>query len=205
MNEDDNVLGMIDLVELLSFLASSTTGTTVRLFTLQELLLFASRQASFIPLKPDDKCSLAVELFADGCHRCLRVLWLIFLNFLCSCPLLTNDKLVGLLTQVDVLMEVSRAMVDDEACRLMGQCTLAQYGIGSSTAFVTALKSQSISATIAQLDDYQISSLALVNESGKLVGNFSMSNLLDVWLDSDHLTATLAMPTEEFLSLHSSG
>lgn len=117
----------------------------------------------------------------------------------------TDDKLVGLLTQADILMELALAMRRDASCVLMGQCTLAQFGIGSVMP-VTVLKSHSVGEAIEHLDYYQFSSLAVVNESGRLVGNFSLTNLLDIWLEKkETVGATLALSIEEYLSIHSPG
>lgn len=119
----------------------------------------------------------------------------------------TDDKLVGLLTQADILMELALAMRRDASCVLMGQCKLAQFdgGIGCVVP-VTVLKSRSVGEAIEHLDYYQFSSLAVVNESGRLVGNFSLTNLLDIWLEKEEsIGATLALSIEEYLSIHSPG
>jgi CBS domain-containing protein len=114
-----------------------------------------------------------------------------------------NDQLIGLITQADILVEVATAMLIGNDCHAMGNCVLGKLGLGVSKLISTVASSQSVAFALLQLDRWQMPALAVVDESGKLVGNFSTTDVLDIWLDRENLYATLLLSVEAYLSVHS--
>jgi CBS-domain-containing membrane protein len=167
LKADDTVLGVFEVQELLSFLVETMdreqhTRDMYKL-TVEEVLKLATRRC-YSPLNPNDSCLTALELFGVGIYRA---------------PIVDlNHKLVGLLTQVDLVMHATMAMrTSSSACHAMGQHTLKFYGVGVSLPMLV-LKSQSVGNTISQLDHCQVSALPVIDDDGMLVGNFSVSSLV---------------------------
>jgi predicted transcriptional regulator len=86
----------------------------------------------------------------------------------------------------------------------VGQCTLAELGLWHGSVPISVLRSQTVGDAVVLLDSHQVSAVAVVNERGKLMGTFSLTNLLDVWLlDSHSIAAVLLLSVEQYLSTHS--
>jgi len=192
LNDDQTVAGVIDLQQLVTFLSSSfgpyaseqTVERNLRMRHVKEVLSMATR-TTYVPVDVTDKCTLAVELFASGFYRA---------------PITTHDNhLVGLITQVDIVMEAAASMRTG-AAKAMGQRLLSEYGVGlSAPSFVN--KTQTVGDTIAQLDAYQVSGLPVTDDAGHLIGNFSISNLLSIW--ADNANEAISLTVEAFLTKYS--
>lgn len=143
VDENGACIGTIDLQDLISFLAlasplflSPRSQQPIFLFfNLQSLMpgvpvdvaernismrtagaiVHLSPRDTFTPLDMHDKCSLAASLFATGIHRC---------------PLTDADnKLTGLLTQADLLVQLALCM-QEGAAKAMGAKAIEDYGLG---------------------------------------------------------------------------
>lgn len=192
LNDDNTVAGVIDLQQLVTFLSSSfgpyaneqTVERNLRMRCVKDVLSMATR-TTYVPVDVTDKCTLAIELFASGFYRA---------------PITTHDNhLVGLITQVDIVMEAAASMRTG-AAKAMGQRLLSEYGVGlSAPSFVN--KTQTVGDTIAQLDAYQVSGLPVTDDNGHLIGNFSITNLLSIW--ADNANESISLTVEAFLAKYS--
>jgi CBS domain-containing protein len=140
----------------------------------------------FTPLSPDDKATMLIELFSNGIHRV---------------PLVNGDNtLAGLVTQVDVAMELLPILKAGSAHE-MGHASLLSLGVAlHSPVFCNAV--QEVGDTLAQLDAWQIQAVAVCDDSGKLVANFSVSNLAQLWSDRDNAESALGMSVLAYLQKH---
>ncbi len=157
----------------------------MRLKNAAAVMQFSPRDV-FTPLAAHDKATMLLELFAAGVHRC---------------PLTTGDNLLaGLVTQVDVAMELLPILKGGSAHE-MGHASLLSLGVGlHSPVFCNA--EQQVGDTLAQLDAWQISALAVCDDSGKLVANFSVSNLAAIWTDREHAEEALGSSVLAYLTAH---
>jgi len=193
LKDDDTLLGMLDLHDMVAFLASSvvrsssTTHHDVRARTANEILLLSTHKA-FAPLRPQDKCSKAVNYFADSCHVCLIKD--------------ADNRLVGLLTQLDMATELTTAMRDDASCSMVGKLTLQQLEIGQVPP-ITISTTRHVRHAIALLEAHHISALAVVDDHGRLVGNFSLTNLVALWLSDENVNGDPDQSIETYLKKHS--
>lgn len=196
LDADKHVLGVIDLTDLLTFLVdeigpTSTTNvaaaeSNMRRRDAASVMLFSPRDV-FTPLQATDRASLAAALFATGIHRC---------------PVVSSEnKLVGLVTQVDIAMELVPVLRDGDA-KAMGDATLISLGLGLSTP-VYCLKQQEVGDTLAQLNAWQISALCVCDDDGKLLGNFSVTNLVHLWSERADVGSELSRSVYDYLLDHS--
>ena len=138
-------------------------------------------------MDPSDNVAFVLELFAKGYHRV---------------ALTTGDsQLVGLTTQVDVVMQTALLMRQESDCKSFGARTLIDFG-ERKKALTKVLATQSVGDTVAQLDEAQVSALPIVDGDGKLVGTFSVTNLLALWTD-DIIEQSLSMTVADYLHKHS--
>lgn len=191
--EGGKCIGTVDLQDLIWFLASAispdvpadTAERNITLRSAAEVIKMSPRD-TFTPLDPHDKCTLATELFATGIHRC---------------PLTdSDDKLAGLLTQVDLVMHITKDLREG-AAKGMGAQTLEALGLGM-TQPVEVAADQQVGDTVAQLDGYQVSALPVVNAKGELTGNFSVTDLINIWTDKDGISKALSMTVTDYLKKH---
>ena len=174
IDADGALLGVLDLADLTSFVVHSVTGTddvamaerNMNLRSAAELMLLSPRDV-LTPLDPHEPASMAVHLFATGVHRA---------------PLTDADnKLVGLVTQVDLGAKLALAMKEGAAAALAGQ-SLEALGVGLFDP-VSVAASESVGDTLSLLDAWQVSGVAIIDDTnaGALVGNFSVTNALALW------------------------
>jgi CBS domain-containing protein len=195
LDDEKNVLGVIDLTDLLTFLVDEIGPTSnanaavaesnMRHRDAMSVMLFSPRDV-FTPLQASDRASLAAALFATGIHRC---------------PLVTADnKLTGLVTQVDLAMDLV-PVLRDGAAQELGHATLLSLGLGL-TAPVYCLKQQEVGDTLAQLNAWQIGALCVCDDYGKLVANFSVSNLVHLWSARSEIGADLSRSVYNYLETY---
>jgi len=193
--DDNNVLlGMVDVDSLLRHFCANINNMLRDNTTIEEVLRPQQKvRPSFEALSPHDACSVALERLA--CADCSR------------CPLLTVDqKLVGLVTRTDLLALLTTAMRAGGPCYALGRRTLAELNtVARSSEFGTIATSASVSTAILSLARWHVPALAVIDEQrgGALVGNFSTTDLLDIWLDRDSICATLLLSVEAYLTVHS--
>jgi CBS-domain-containing membrane protein len=194
VDKNGKCVGSIDLQDLVEFLAS-IVGASVEEETAERNLALRgageivkmSPRDSFAPLDGHDPCSLLVNLFASGVHRC---------------PLTDKEnKLTGLVSQLDVVAELAKELREG-ASKGMGQTAISEFGLGLS-APVTTGSDQLVAHVVQQLAEYQVSALPIVGAEDKLVGNFSVSDLIDVWTDSEGASKLLSMTVVDYLKKYS--
>eukprot|EP01108_Squamamoeba_japonica_P010230 TRINITY_DN9894_c0_g1_i1.p2 TRINITY_DN9894_c0_g1~~TRINITY_DN9894_c0_g1_i1.p2 ORF type:complete len:465 (-),score=238.11 TRINITY_DN9894_c0_g1_i1:71-1399(-) len=170
--ENGAVIGVLDMQELLSFLVSCVAPSedeeiaerNMTMRSVKDLLTMSPRDV-LTPLDPRDTATMAVELFATGVHRC---------------PLTDEtNKLAGLVTQVDLAMQLVLAMREGSS-QEVGARSLESLGIGLREP-VWVDGDQDVGDTLTQLDAYQLSSLAVVDGQRVLKGNFSITDVISLW------------------------
>lgn len=136
------------------------------------------------PLAPSDQATMLIELFATGVHRA---------------PLVSADnRLVGLVTQVDVAMELLPLLKSGGAAEQLGRSSLLSLGVGlHSPVFCNAV--QEVGDSLAQLDAWQIGALAVCDDAGKLLANFSVSDLAQLWIDHHATESSLGLSVLDYL------
>jgi hypothetical protein len=140
IDEEGATFGVFELQELVSFLVQNI-GPTVSVDTfeknlhqrtVEQIMRMATRNLC-APVNPEvdlfsdyvhntvsslqDSCILALDMFGSGVYRA---------------PVVDLDhKLVGLLTQTDLIVEATKALRADNACRAMATHSLEHYGLGA--------------------------------------------------------------------------
>lgn len=108
--------------------------------------------------------------------------------------------MVGLLTQVDVMLEAAAILRSGASAKAMSEVTLEQLGVGSTPPMVV-LASQSVGDTLTELDEFQVSAFPVIDENGKLIAKFSLSNVLALFVNKASLDASLSMVIVSLLLL----
>ena len=125
-----------------------------------------------------------LDMFAQGLHRV---------------PVSDNDGLVNVLSQNALLKYVAQHMVEGEMAEFTQQ-TIQKLGLGASAdnePVVVVSKSDSVLTACEKLQSAAVNAVAVVDEAGKLVGNFSATDLksLSVWdfLQAHSMVSTIPL------------
>lgn len=92
-----------------------------------------------------------------------------------------------------------------EALAALGEQTLLSFGsYASMHTPIEALESQEVGDTLAQLDAFQISAVAVVNDQRELVANFGVTDLVALWHAEGHSVDDFNLSLRAYLNKHSS-
>jgi len=118
------------------------------------------------------------------------------------CPLIDKEGVVvGLVAQFDVAVELNKEL-HQGAAKGMGETELSKFGVGMSVP-ITIEQDQLVTHAVTELDCYQVSALPVVDGNGRLVGNFSVTDLINIWTDKDGAAKLLEMTVTEYLERNS--
>jgi len=209
-DENGDTVGIFDVNELISFLvltsgvfkraeaefttfyvgsAQDTTSAKAvansRSSTVVAVMNAAYYSSYLVRIDPNDLVSSKLEHFSEGVHRA---------------PLTdANRKLVGWLAQLDIVGEILKAVRSNDACRQMAQKSLEFYRLGHQPKIFTVTTKHSLGDVVEMFNDYQFAAFPLVDENGRLIGNFSMTNVLVLWTEYYDIGNALANNAHEFL------
>lgn len=96
-----------------------------------------------------------------------------------------------MLTQVDLMLEAAAILRSGASTKAMADLTLEQLGLGSTPPMLV-LASQSVGDTLTELDEFQVSAFPVIDDSGKLIAKFSLSNVLALFGNKEHLDKSLS-------------
>jgi CBS domain-containing protein len=203
LDKEGAVLGMVDMLDVVwSIMRVAPTATDIKRNELQSLEI-AGRAMAWAPLSEivgssgrdyfsaelflKSPTTQVLEQFAAGRHRV---------------PVCDNDGLVNVLSQTAVLRYVAEHMKQGK----MGDFTsqpIQKLGLGVSAdnePVASVLKSDSVLVACEKLQSASVNAVAVVDESGKLCGNFSAFDLKSLFKGK---LPELTLSVGDFLAKHS--
>jgi len=146
-------------------LALETAARALSLETAAKIMN-SSGKNNYVPIQEDNEATLAVDVFAKGIHRA---------------PLLNREgALVGSLSQSTLLrwlIEESKSYLKDWPAL---ELYLADLGLGAASV-VTVRDTDSVVHVLAALAAAGVSAVPIVDADGKLIGNFSATDLVGLY------------------------
>eukprot|EP01125_Pyxidicula_operculata_P022183 TRINITY_DN8946_c0_g1_i1.p1 TRINITY_DN8946_c0_g1~~TRINITY_DN8946_c0_g1_i1.p1 ORF type:complete len:309 (+),score=62.56 TRINITY_DN8946_c0_g1_i1:63-989(+) len=177
-------LGLVDMLDIANFVIKvspnpeeiqvaelSTLQMAGRAMALEEVknVVGASGKDPYVPLQSNDPVSRAVQLFASGVHR-------IIVADHSGTPKHT-------ISQSDIVKILIQHMLDGHLKR-MGYLnkTVKEIGFGSVQPHSVS-QSTTVLSVIATINNKGTTAVAVVDEQGKLIGNFSATDLVGLYTD----------------------
>lgn len=150
------------------FLASLETAGRAIALELVKNVVNASGRDALVPLFEDSPSTEALDMLSTGLHR------------VAVCD--RTGNVTSIVSQMDVVAFLAAHLHIGE-CKNMAPLTLTQLSLGG-VAPVSVLETDTVIKALQVIKDNQISAVAVVNASGKLVANFSASDLVGLYRES---------------------
>jgi len=185
-------LGVVDMCDIANYILAScpeaptahsldvgqlkVAGRIISLAPVKNVLRTA-RKSPMLALHEASTALELAQLLSQGHHRA------VIFSF-------QMENIEAILSQIDL----ARFILDHlprEHCKALGSKSLRDLGYGECQVF-TLRETATVYAAIQKLAQTGVSSLAIVDSHGKLVGNFSASDLRNLYFkDYPHLTQTV--------------
>jgi CBS domain-containing protein len=201
VSDSGEVLAMCDILDLVKFELSvapddiqlkadelrslEISGRAMAWKELGEVVNASSRDP-YVPVYEDNNFTMVVDLFSKGLHRT---------------PLVDSaNQIKGICSQSSVLAVLAENLHTGDL-KQVGERKFKDLGLGVTP--VTSVKeSDTVLTALHKLDAKNFSALAVTDDSGRLTGNFSASDLRGLY--AEHFPSFLK-PVHEFLEEHSPG
>eukprot|EP01125_Pyxidicula_operculata_P004846 TRINITY_DN1809_c0_g1_i11.p3 TRINITY_DN1809_c0_g1~~TRINITY_DN1809_c0_g1_i11.p3 ORF type:complete len:308 (+),score=81.93 TRINITY_DN1809_c0_g1_i11:4439-5362(+) len=197
--DGNTCLGLVDMLDIVNFVIKVSPNPDQiqeaelaelkmagRAMALEEVkyVIGASGNDPYVPLQANDPVSRAVQLFAGGVHR-------VVIADHTGVPKHT-------VSQSDIVKILVQHMLDGHLKR-MGYLnkTVSEIGFGSVQPHAVS-KSTTVIGVLSTINNKGTTAVAVVDESGKLIGNFSATDLVGLYTEKwphfkhsvhDYLTA----------------
>lgn len=147
-------------------------------------VLNASGRDPYVPIYHENPVTLLVSLFAKGIHRA---------------PVLdANNKVINTTSQSDIVRYLAEHLHMGKA-KAMGETPVSKLGLGANTP-VVVFHDDSVLKALQTIKEKGVSAVGVVDEQGKLVGNFSASDLKGLYREQ---LPSLTLSVREYLKKHS--
>jgi len=202
--DESQVLGLIDVLDVVSFIirvapdvkdikenelrSLEMCGRAMAFAEVKEVL-DASGRDPYVPVYSDSPATFPTDLLASGVHRV---------------PLFAagSSNLTAILSQSDVIRFVYAQINHGGDLHHVCQKSLTELGLSSTNVFSVTTE-QTVLSALKVLDDKRVSALAVVDATtGRLVGNFSASDLKGLYQEQ---FPSLLLSVGEYLEKHSAG
>lgn len=150
-----SVVGFVDVLDAACALVK---GTDIQQTSVGDLVNFSAADA-YIPILGLNPLTYMVEVFATGSHRALVL----------------KDGSQAVLSQSDVVKFLASDLSSTDVIPFVSQ-TLEQLGLGSRPVICVSA-SDSVAAALKLIGKNTISAVGVIDSNGKLVGDFSASEL----------------------------
>jgi len=190
-------LGLVDMLDIVAFIISVAPDPTSlhanelrsceiagRAMSLKSLkdVVDASGRDTYVPVFESTPITMTLSFFAKGIHRV---------------PIHSEGTIHNMVSQADVVREIANK-IDFGDLKAMGEKTLDQLYLGQETP-ISVKRNHSVLKALHSLKS-GISAIAVVEEDGKLAGNFSATNLEGLFMEQfPHFLKSV----EDFLSEYS--
>lgn len=180
--KSDHLAGFIDMLDIVAFITRAApspmqlqadelgtltiAGRAIALVALDQVINKSGRD-TMVTFFEDTRVSSIIPSFTQGVHRAA----------------LTNseDKIVAIISQTDVARYLTEHL-RTQNLKAIGERSLIDLGYATSE-LVTIKIEDSVLFALNELVSHNINGLAIVDENGRLVGNFSASNLRGLYYD----------------------
>ena len=191
-------LGLLDMIDIANFLNKVAPDTTLDANMLQSLeiagramaletvdqILNASGRDPFVPAFEDSTAGMFIELFAQNIHRV---------------PLADKEgNLVGTVSQTDFIKYLNTHVVEGDM-KTFAHKTVAELGLSPKPTISVNLH-DAVLVAISLINEKGISGVAVIEDHGKLIGNFSASDCVGMYREQ---LPSFLKPVGEFLEKHS--
>lgn len=190
-------LGLVDMLDIVSFVISvapdplslkenelrscEIAGRAMALRSLKDVVDFSGRD-TYVPIFEGTPVTMTLDFFAKGIHRV---------------PIHGEGTIHYMVSQADVVKVIFENIKHGDL-KAMGEKTMDQLFLGQETP-ISVKRHSTVLKALHSLKG-GISAIAIVEEDGKLAGNFSASNLQGLFLEHfPHFLNTV----EDFLNEHS--
>jgi CBS domain-containing protein len=200
VNDKGESVGMIDMLDIVSAITKvkpdpvdllenelrslEISGRAMAFESVEKVVGLSGRDPLF-PVNENAPASEVVDFFAKGIHRT---------------PVFhaTESKIVGSCSQSTLIKLLSENLHMGNI-KVIGAKTAKELGLGAAKP-ITVNKNDNVLKVLDTLQKNSISAVALVEDDGKLAGNFSASDLAGLY--KEHFPSFL-LPAFEFLNKHS--
>lgn len=183
VNKEGKVVSNLDVLDVVSFICEMAptkwqlehqhlmsleiSGRAIALELVKKVTNASGRDA-LVPLFEDSPATEAVGLLSEGLHRVAVA------N--------RDGSVLSIVSQMDLVAFLAGHLHMGN-CKEMGALTLDTLGLGKVDP-VSVLETETVLVALQKLKESGVSALAVVNSSGKLVGNFSASDLVGLYRES---------------------
>jgi len=169
--------GVVDLLDIIQYILSAAPNPeTIQAHQLRSLeingkamswgdvrkAIESSGKDRFTPIYPESDVFKMVSIFSNGIH---------------DFPIVDhNDNLVGLVTQHAMIRHFNKCL-NTEQFKYIGDKSIEYLEMNKGQVIVSVKDTYSVLFALYGMKRKQVSALAVVDKNGKLVGNFSVSDL----------------------------
>jgi len=176
------VLGMLSMLDIVTYVVLAApneselhnvksleiAGRAMTLFTVDHIVNKSGRDP-LLPLSATVPSTFVVSLFSEGIHRCVLQ------------KSESETEIVKTISQTDVAKELS-AHIHMGKLKHIGQKTLQELGLGQ-VGPITVQQDGSVLDALKLIAGQRILAVAVTDKDGKIVGNFSASDLKGLYLE----------------------
>eukprot|EP01095_Lingulamoeba_sp_RSL-Kostka_P017788 TRINITY_DN9475_c0_g1_i1.p1 TRINITY_DN9475_c0_g1~~TRINITY_DN9475_c0_g1_i1.p1 ORF type:complete len:311 (-),score=109.88 TRINITY_DN9475_c0_g1_i1:29-961(-) len=200
LDEENNLVGLLDILDIASYIAKITpedvivkgdelnslniAGKAIGVELVKNVMGQSGRD-NVVPIFHSNKVSMAVDVLGKGVHR---------VPLFCS----ETNEIKHSLSQSDVIKFLEEH-IKRGGNKLMADITAIQMGMIKENV-ISCNESDSVLDCVSKFPENGISALAVVSDEGKLVGNFSASDLKCL---SQESFPDLLLSVHDFLEKHS--
>mmetsp|Transcript_19020 Transcript_19020/g.53354 ORF Transcript_19020/g.53354 Transcript_19020/m.53354 type:complete len:311 (-) Transcript_19020:294-1226(-) len=196
----DEVVGYVDMLDLVCFIVKvspdkwcldndylrslQTAGRAISLELVSNVLNESGRDP-YVPLCQGDPATEAVTMFSCGLHRVAVI-----------------DRNSGELLHTLAQSDLARVLAEElkrSACKHIGAKSLKELGLSQTSPLVIDEHCNVLGA-LQKIDETRVSALGVVEANGKLIGNFSASDLVGLYRKS---LPDLTKPVDKYLAHYS--
>lgn len=200
VDEKGNCLGLVDMLDIVSSILKVAPDPVQlqenELRTLQiagRAMAFepvrncvgASGRDPYIPVYEKNPSSSVVDFFAKGIHRV---------------PILNEkNEIINSISQYSLIKLLSENLHKGKL-KTMGEMTASNLGLGKNKPVTVQKEIHTVLQAFQLIQKENVSALAVIEEDGKLAGNFSATDLVGLYLEK---WPSLLLSVGEYLQKHS--
>jgi len=193
------VVGLVDILDIINYIAKvqpddqslsanelKSLEVAGRAIAMEEIgnIINASNRDPYIPLHINNPVVMALDMFAEGIHRVV-----------CASD---DGNIVSSVSQSNIVNWMANHLKEG-AMEDMASLTVNQLGLSNKPVISINLE-DTVLAAVDVLNEKGVSALAVISDTGRLVGNYSASDVVGLYKDQ---FPSFLLTVNEFLEQHS--